>query len=69
MEFYTRFFFQIDEARRYICDGRLECLRLALLLLDNVVEMLLSEYIAGALIRERWNERLREQWQEIGQTG
>jgi hypothetical protein len=69
MDFYSRLLFQMDEALRYIGDGRLERLRLALLLLDNAAEMLMAEYIRHALVRERWSERLREQWLQISEAG
>ena len=65
MDFYCRLLFQIDEARRYISDGRLERLRLALVLLDNAAEMLLWTYIEDAFVRERWSERLKQQWEQM----
>ena len=49
--------FQLDEARRYIEDGRLPHLRLALLLLDNAVEIQMDQ---NNWERDAIKERLRE---------
>lgn len=59
--------FQLDEARRYVEDGRLERLRLALLILDNAAELQLDRRTRDQLGHERMRaqthrsfERLRE---------
>jgi hypothetical protein len=51
--------FQLDEARRHILDGRLERLRLALLLLDNACEIQLDRQVQAELMSERMREKLR----------
>ncbi len=51
--------FQLDEARRYVEDGRLERLRLALLILDNAVEIQLDRRIREDLMYEEMRKRLR----------
>ena len=53
--------FQVDEARRYIEDGRISQLRLALLLLDNAAEIQMELLIRGHLMHEEWRENLRSQ--------
>jgi len=50
--------FQIDEAKRYLVDGSLPALRLALLLLDNSVEVLLDRWIARDLEHDALPQRL-----------
>jgi hypothetical protein len=60
--------FQLDEARRYIGDGRLERLRLALLLLDNAVEIQLDRQVQADLMHEDMEERLRERVLEIPES-
>ena len=52
--------FQLDEARRYIEDGRLPHLRLALLLLDNAAEIQMDGRIQSNWKRDVIKERLRE---------
>lgn len=52
--------FQLEEACRYIRDGRLERLRLALLLLDNAVELQLDDRVEEHLRSEQLRERLRD---------
>lgn len=52
--------FQLDEARRYIEDGRLPHLRLALLLLDNTAEIQMDRRIQDNWQRDVLRERLRE---------
>jgi len=51
--------FQIDEARRYIGDGRLEHLRLAVLLLDNAAEIQMDRRIKEDLQHDDVMEKLR----------
>jgi hypothetical protein len=53
--------FQLDEARRYIEEGRLECLRLSLLLLDNAAEIQMDRQIESELENEELRNRLRKQ--------
>lgn len=60
--------FQLDEARRYIEDGRLERLRLALLLLDNAAEIQMDRQIQTDLIHEEMRERLHKQVLQIAAT-
>jgi hypothetical protein len=50
---------QIDEACRYIKDGRLAHLRIALLLLDNTAEILMDCCIENILPMENFRERIR----------
>jgi hypothetical protein len=57
--------FQMDEACRYIRDGRLERLRLALLLLDNATELQMEDRIRQDLGQEDVQERLRDSILEI----
>ena len=57
--------FQLDEARRYVEDGRLERLRLGLLLLDNALEIQLNRQIKADLAYEKSKEQLREKILEI----
>lgn len=52
--------FQLDEARRYIEDGRIEHLRLALLLLDNAAEVQMDRCIRDDLSHDRLKEKLRK---------
>src|ERR1700692_482315 len=59
MKFLSYLLFQIDEARRYIEDGRLEHLRLAFLLLDNAAEIQMDRCIKRDLQRDKYNENLR----------
>lgn len=65
MQFFSYIFFQLDEARRYIQDGRPEPLRLALVLLDNCAEMQMAEHIRDELDRERMTERLQQNIQGL----
>ena len=51
--------FQIDEACRYLLDGRLAHMRLALLLLDNVAEIQMRHRIEEELGHEEIRERIR----------
>ena len=51
--------FQLDEARRYIEDGRLPHLRLALLLLDNAAEIQMDRCIQEIWPRDALLERMR----------
>ncbi len=59
MKFLSYLLFQLDEARRYIEDGRLEHLRLAFLLLDNAAEIQMDHCIKHDLQHEEMRERLR----------
>ena len=51
---------QMDEAARHARDGRLPQLRIALLLLDNAVEVLLHRWAEGELIHDAMTRRLHE---------
>jgi hypothetical protein len=57
--------FQIDEACRYLLDGRLAQLRLALLLLDNAVEVQMEHRIEQELGYEDARERIRSRVLEL----
>lgn len=57
--------FQLDEACRYIRDGRLERLRLALLVLDNAIEIQMNRQVQADLRYEEMEEKLRERVLEI----
>jgi hypothetical protein len=59
MQLLSYLLFQLDEARRYIQDGRLQHLRLAFLLLDNVAEIQMDRRIKEDLNRDDRMERLR----------
>lgn len=59
MQFLSYVLFQLDEARRYIQDGRLQHLRLAFLLLDNAVEIQMDRRIKEDLQHDELKERLR----------
>jgi hypothetical protein len=61
MQRLTYILFQLDEALRYIDDGRVERLRLALLLLDNAAELQLDRRVRDHLAIEEINERTRQQ--------
>ena len=61
MQRLTYILFQLDEALRYIDDGRIERLRLALLLLDNAAELQLDRRVRDHLGIEEINERTRQQ--------
>lgn len=61
--------FQLDEARRYIEDGRIERLRLALLLLDNAIEIQMERRIRNDLMYEQIRENLRNKILETPQDG
>jgi hypothetical protein len=56
---------QLDEACRYIKDGRLAQLRLALLLLDNAAEIQMERCIQHELEHEDMQERIRSRAIEI----
>ncbi len=51
--------FQLDEARRYIQDGRSQHLRIALVLLDNAAEIQMDRRIKDDLIHDGFKEQLR----------
>lgn len=61
MQFLSYLLFQIDEARRYIEDGRLQHLRLACLLLDNAAEIQMDHRIKEDLQWENAMEKIRSQ--------
>lgn len=61
MQQLTHILFQMDEALRYIDDGRMERLRLALLLLDTAAELQIDRRVRDELVIENWNERTRQQ--------
>ncbi|NJD27903.1 MAG: hypothetical protein FIA92_06355 [Chloroflexi bacterium] len=50
----------MDEARRYLEGGRLEQVRLALLLLDNAAELQIERRVREALNSENLGERVRD---------
>lgn len=52
--------FQLDEACRYLKDGRIPHLRLALTLLDNSIELQLDKKLASEFAHEETQERLRK---------
>lgn len=60
MQFLSYVLLEIDEACRHIQDGRIPHLRLALLLLDNAIEIQLYKYIEGKLPREEMHEKIRK---------
>ena len=51
---------QLEEAKRFILDGDVERLRLALILLDNAVEAIMSRFIDERLSDARMYARLLE---------
>ena len=53
--------FQLDEAKRYIQDGRLQQLRVALLLLDNAAEIQMDRRIQLDRQRDEPREKIRRQ--------
>jgi hypothetical protein len=59
MQFLSYVLFQLDEACRYINDGRLAQLRVALLLLDNAAEIQLARCAEQHLMHETMRERIR----------
>jgi hypothetical protein len=59
MQHFSFVLFQLDEARRYIQDGRSQHLRLAFLLLDNAAEIQMDRRIKEDLVYEDMKERLR----------
>ncbi len=61
MQRLTYILFQLDEALRHIDDGRIERLRLALLLLDNAVELQVDRRVRDELAIEDLRERTRQQ--------
>ena len=65
MQHLTYILFQIDEARRYIEDGRIEQLRLALLLLDNAAEIQMEKIIREYIPFEEMKEQVRNQALQI----
>jgi hypothetical protein len=59
MQFLSFVLFQLDEARRYLEDGRLQHLRLAILLLDNAAEIQMDRCIKGELVHDEFKEILK----------
>jgi hypothetical protein len=59
VRFLSYLLFQLDEARRYLEDGRPEHLRLALLLLDNAAEIQMDRRIKSDMYYEELKERMR----------
>lgn len=57
--------YQIDEARRYLEGGRVEQLRLALLLLDNAAELQVATRAGQELMNENTREGVRARVLEI----
>lgn len=68
MQHLTYVLYQVDEACRYIEDGRLEQLRLALLLLDNAAELQVERRVRDYLQSENMRERIRSQVLRIPRT-
>lgn len=61
MQRLTYILFQMDEALRHIDDGRIERLRLALLLLDNAAELQVDRRVRDEMAIEEIRERTRQQ--------
>lgn len=61
MQHLTYVLYQVDEACRYIEEGRLEQLRLALLLLDNAAELQVERRVRDYMQTENLRERIRSQ--------
>ena len=61
MQHLTYVLYQLDEACRYLEGGRLEQLRLALLLLDNAAELQVERRVRDYLQSENLRERVRSQ--------
>lgn len=59
----------MDEACRYIKDGRLAQLRLALLLLDNAAEIQMERCVRSCLVGEAMQEHLRSRVLQTPQEG
>lgn len=59
MQFLNYVLLQLDEACRYINDGRLAQLRIALLLLDNAAEIQMARCAQQNLMHEAMRERIR----------
>ena len=67
MQVLVNVIFQIDEARRYILDGRLQQLRLSLLLLDNAAEILMDHRVQTDRENSAVSVRLKERAIEINE--
>ena len=65
MQFLSYVLLQIDEACRYIQDGRLAQLRIALLLLDNAAEIQMHRCATERLSYEDMKERIRRKALDI----
>lgn len=59
MQRLTYVLYQMEEARRYLEGGRLEQVRLALLLLDNAAELQIERRVGDELSSENLRERVR----------
>lgn len=68
MQHLTYVLYQLDEACRYLEGGRLEQLRLALLLLDNAAELQVERRVRDYLQSENLRERIRSQVLRIPRT-
>jgi hypothetical protein len=66
MQRLTYVLYQMDEARRYLEGGRLEQVRLALLLLDNAAELQIEKRVSDELASENLRERIRTQTRTLG---
>lgn len=66
MQRLTYVLYQMDEARRYLHGGRLEQVRLALLLLDNAAELQIEKRVSDELASENLRERIRTQTRTLG---
>lgn len=69
MQRLTYVLFQIDEACRYIAGGRMEQLRIALLLLDNAAEIQMDRRISAEMGIERLRERTLEMARRLEDAG
>lgn len=66
MQRLTYVLYQMDEARRYLEGGRLEQVRLALLLLDNAAELQIDQRVTDELTHENLREQIRERARTLG---
>jgi hypothetical protein len=58
--------FQMDEAKRYLNDGSVPALRVALMLLDNAAEVLIDRWIVQDLALDSMMERLQRRVRKDG---
>jgi hypothetical protein len=66
MQRLTYVLYQMDEARRFLDGGRLEQVRLALLLLDNAAELQIERRVRDELSSENLRERIRTRTRTLG---